>query len=115
MIKEKLGYPVGCCPTTTSSTWKGLRETWGDRGFDAVDVAAHTLAALLWSDFIFFGPTVWAPKTLPAVAVAEVFKGVLMSYENKKLPENSKHPLNLLFGDFAREFAEVLAKKSEAK
>ncbi len=111
MIKEKLGYPVGCCPTTTSSTWKGLRESWGDHGFHAVDTAAHALG-VLWSDFIFFGPVVWAPRTLPAISVTEVVKGVLRAYETTKLPEDSSHPLNLLFGEFAEQFKEELTKRS---
>ncbi|GAW92389.1 tetrahydromethanopterin S-methyltransferase subunit H family protein [Calderihabitans maritimus] len=112
MIKEELGYPVGCCPTTTTATWTGLRGLWGEPGFHAVDTAAHSLAALLWNDFIFFGPVAWASRTLLAVSVAEVIRGVLRAYETNRIPENEKHPLNLMFGEFVQLFRAELTKRS---
>lgn len=111
MVKEEFGFPVGCCPTVGTSTWKGARDMFGNAGFLSIDAVIHSLAAFLWNDFIFYGPLVSAKRLIPAIAATEVIRTVNRSFETGELTDQSNHPVNLLFSDFARIMRELLSSR----
>ncbi len=102
MIKEKFGLPVGCAPSNGTDMWKMPKETWGKLGFAGVDSSAHALGALLWNDFLLYGPIESAPWVFPAVATADVILSTLVLDETGELP-SEHHPLRLLFPEFVEE------------
>ena len=73
---------------------------WGPEGFAAMNAAGQGASTLLWSDFIFYGPIVAAPKMFPAVVSGSVMLATLMYHETGKLPTNPEHPLYKFFKDF---------------
>lgn len=102
LIKQSYGLPVGSAPANGLSLWKAARELWGEAGFAAADAALHAVAAVLWHDFLFYGPLSAAGRIFPAVAAASAFLATLRWGEDHHLPQSPTHPLNRLFGDFAQ-------------
>ncbi len=101
LIKEESGWPAGVASSNGTYMWKAAREMWGPEGFAAMNAAGQGASALLWSDFIFYGPIVASPKMFPAVVSGSVMLATLMYHETGKLPANPEHPLYKFFGDFA--------------
>lgn len=99
-IKEKYGLLAGVAASNGTFTWKQARELWGAEGFAAVNTAGHALSALLWSDFIFYGPLVTAPKIFPAVAAAVQILATLAYWETGRLPAGEGHPLHRFYAAF---------------
>lgn len=102
-IKEKLGFPVGCAPSNGTDMWKTPKEEWDKIGFAGVDSAAHAIGAMLWNDFLLYGPIESAPWMFPAIATANAILSTLIFDETHQLPESSEHPLNKLFPEFVEE------------
>lgn len=101
LIKEKYGWPSGVASSNGTFMWKEAREMWGQNGFAGMDAAGQALSAMLWSDFIFYGPISVAPRIFPAVVSAALFQATLAFDETKRLPENKNHPIYKYFGEFA--------------
>lgn len=99
LVKEATGWPSGVASSNGTYMWKEARELFGKEGFAAMDAAGQAAAALLWSDFIFYGPIVSAPRIFPAVVSGAVMAATLRYYETGKLPDGD-HPLCRFFGDF---------------
>ncbi len=100
LVKEEFGIPAGCAPSNGTDMWKEARDMWGDAGFQGVDAGLHAIAAALWCDFLLYGPIESASWLFPAVAAADAAKATFANHEADALP-GGKHPLNLLFSDFA--------------
>lgn len=101
MIKEETGWPSGVAASNGTYMWKEAREMWGPEGFSAMNVSAQAISTVLWSDFLFYGPIVAAPKVFPAMASASLILATLAYDETKKLPANPQHPIYKFFRDFA--------------
>jgi tetrahydromethanopterin S-methyltransferase subunit H len=105
-IKAETGWPVGSAPANGTYMWKESREMWGGEGFSAINAAVHAVSAVLWSDFLFYGPIKGAPSVLPAVAAASLMVSTLTYDESGELPANPNHPLYRFYGDFAQKLIE---------
>lgn len=79
IVKEATGWPCGVASSNGTYMWKDARELFGKDGFAAMNASGQGCSALLWSDFIFYGPIVAAPKMFPAVVSGSVM-AVAMSY-----------------------------------
>lgn len=101
IIKEKHGWPAGVASSNGTFMWKEAKEMWGQAGFAGMDAAGQALSALLWSDFLFYGPISVASRIFPAIVSATLFQATLAFEETKHLPENKNHPLYKYFGEFA--------------
>jgi tetrahydromethanopterin S-methyltransferase subunit H len=100
-IKESLGLPVGCAPSNGSDMVKKKTERLFEReGFIALDTAAHAIGAVMWQDFLLFGPVENAPWLFPAIATAVSIVPAFVWEERKVLPKNETHPLNKFYSDF---------------
>ncbi|MBI4317086.1 MAG: tetrahydromethanopterin S-methyltransferase subunit H [Chloroflexi bacterium] len=104
-IKTRFGLPVGCAAANATYAWKEAREKWDTLGFAGLDAATHGIAALLWSDFLFYGPAVNARWVFPAVAAADLMLSTMYYHESGALPTDPGHPLHRLFPDFAGKLA----------
>ncbi len=100
MIKETTGWPAGVASSNGTYMWKEAREMFGTDGFAAMNAAGQGCSALYWSDFIFYGPIVAAPKMFPAVISGTVMAAAMAYHETGQLPANPNHPLYKFFGDF---------------
>lgn len=100
-VKRQFGFPTGCAVSNGTYSWRLAREEWGTWGFAGLDASAHGIAAVLWSDFLFYGPAVNARWVFPAVAAADLMLSALYYHETGTVPENPEHPLYRLFPDFA--------------
>ena len=110
LVKEELGLPVGCAPSNGTDLIKKDAETrWGKLGFVGIDSAAHALAALLWNDFLLYGPIESAPWIFPAMANVSAMLATLLYEETGELPESESHPIYRFYQDFMNEL-----KASEA-
>ena len=101
MIKEKYGVPAGLASSNGTFMWKAAREMWGSDGFSAMNTAAQAASTMFWSDLIFYGPQVTAPRVFPAVVSATLMLATLVYHETGRLPSNPNHPLYKFFGEFA--------------
>lgn len=106
MIKSKYGWPVGNAPSNGIYMWKEGKAIFGSDGFTGINAAGQGVAAFLWSDLIFYGPIVAAPKIYPGVLTASLMQAVYVYGETGKLPENKKHPIYKHFNDFAGKLLE---------
>jgi len=106
LIKQEFGLPAGCATSNGTYMWKQAREMWGQDGFAAVDATAHGISALLWSDFIFYGPLVAAKRILPAVAAAHMILSTLVFDESGYISDDIKLPINRLYADFVQKMKE---------
>lgn len=101
MIKEEFGYPAGLASSNGTFMWKTAREMWGSEGFSAMNTAAQAASTMFWTDLIFYGPQVTAPRIFPAVVSASLLLATLVYDETGRLPANPNHPLYKFFSDFA--------------
>lgn len=109
MLKEKYGWPVGTAPSNGTYMWKNGREAFGSDGFTGINSAGQGIAAFLWSDMIFYGPLVAAPKIYPAVLTATLMQATYIFAETNKLPANKEHPIYKHFSDFTDKLMEVVS------
>lgn len=100
IIKEETGWPAGVASSNGTYMWKQAREMFGTDGFAAMNASGQGCSALFWSDFIFYGPIVAAPKMFPAVVSGAVMAATMAFQETGQLPTNENHPLYKFFGDF---------------
>jgi len=101
LIKEEFGLPAGLASSNGTFMWKSAREMWGSEGFSAMNTAAQAASIMLWSDLIFYGPQVTAPRIFPAVVSTTLMLSTLVYQETGRLPSNPEHPLYKFFGEFA--------------
>ncbi len=101
LVKEELGLPVGCAPSNGSDMVKRKTERqFQKQGFIALDSAVHALAALMWQDYLLFGPVESAPWLLPAVATVDSMLPAFVWEERHALPSDPGHPLHRFYSDF---------------
>ncbi len=100
-IKERYGLPTGSAPANGTYMWKEARKLWGAPGFAAVDAAVHSLSAILWHDFLFYGPLRAGPRIFPAVVAATSILAMLAYAETRMAPRGKDHPLHRFFADFS--------------
>lgn len=103
MIKEKWGFATASAPSNGSyMEYKRFKEElWGFKSWAAIDAAVESLAAFFFNDLVFTGPMAGAPRVMPAIALADAFLATAAFHETKEMPEDPKHPINKLWGDFA--------------
>lgn len=106
LVKKETGLPCGVAAANATYMWKTARETWGHEGFVGIDAAAHAISALLWSDFIFYGPMTGTERVFTAVATASTMAATMAYEETKQLPENKDHPIYRFFDDFVQTISE---------
>jgi len=106
-VKKQFGLPTGCAVANGTYAWKEAREKWDNWGFAGLDAAAHGIAAVLWSDFLLYGPAVNARWVFPAVAAADLMTSMLFYREAGAVPSNPGHPLHRLFPDFVDKLTNV--------
>lgn len=101
IVKEATGWPCGVASSNGTYMWKEARELFGTDGFAAMNAPGQGCSALFWTDFIFYGPIVAAPRMFPAVVSGAVMAATMGFYETGRLPSNENHPLYKFFGEFA--------------
>ncbi len=106
LIKEQFGLPVGLAPANASYMWKDALKKFGKYFFRGADASLHAIAAILWSDWIIYGPMSGTARIFAAVATASTLLATLASEEGARLPTDEKHPLNRLFPKEAQELLE---------
>lgn len=97
MVKEELGYPAGNAPANGSYMWKAALEKWGPEAFKGMDAGMHALSAMLWQDWMVFGPMSGTRRIFAAVAAATAILATMAWDEGTPLPTDARHPLNLHF------------------
>ena len=97
MIKEEFGLPVGNAPANGSYLCRACLEQWGRPAFQGMDAAMHGIPAVLWSDWLAYGPITGTRRVFSAVAAATAMVTVMAWDEGLELPENPDHPLNKHF------------------
>ncbi len=101
-IKQKTGLPVGCAPANGTYIWEQVRKI-GQQVFSGADATAHGIAALLWCDFLFYGPLAGTERVFAAAAVADCIKALYAFSYSRKLPAMPSHPLRRLFPEFVEQ------------
>ncbi len=102
-IKERFGLPVGCSPANGTYMWQEMRGPASSELFKGADAAAHGAAALLWNDFLFYGPMTGTERVFGAAAAAESIKAMAARAASGRLAASETHPVRKLFGEFAQE------------
>ncbi len=102
-IKKRFGLPVGCSPANGTYMWKELRQLGSHAGFAGADGAAHGIAALLWNDFLFYGPMSGTERVFAATAAADSMKAMFGFAESGRLPATRLHPVRRLFPEFVEQ------------
>jgi tetrahydromethanopterin S-methyltransferase subunit H len=97
MVKEEFGLPVGNAPANGSYMWRACLEQWGQPAFQGMDAAMHGIGAVMWSDWMAYGPTTGTRRVFAAVAAAVAMVTVMAWDEGLALPEDPNHPLNKHF------------------
>ena len=100
-VKERFGFAVGCAPSNGTYMWKELRQL--GIGFAGADAGAHAVAAMLWNDFLFYGPMTGTERVFGAVAAAESIKTMFGYAESGEVIASPDHPVRTLFGKFIEE------------
>ncbi len=106
IVKEETGWPCGVASSNGTYMWKQARELFGPEGFAAMNASGQGCSTLFWSDFIFYGPIVAAPKMFPAVVSGAVMSAAMGYYETGRLPSNPDHPFFKFFDDFAKKLTD---------
>ncbi len=97
MVKEEFGLPVGNAPANGSYMWRACLEQWGRSAFQGMDAAMHGIGAVMWSDWMAYGPTTGTRRVFAAVAAAVAMVAVMAWDEGSDLPTDPNHPLNKHF------------------
>ncbi len=113
MVKEELGYPAGNAPANGSYMWKAALEKWGPEAFRGMDAGMHALSAVLWQDWMVYGPMSGTRRIFAAVAAANAILTAMAWEEGAELPEDPRHPLNLLFPQEAALMKGMVEGKSD--
>lgn len=115
LVKEQFGLPVGGAPANGTymllkaknfPQWQGFLQSWGREGFVGIDAGTHAVMAVLWSDFLLYGPMTGNAHIFGAVAAASAMLALLAYDEGAPLPTDERHPLNLLFPDVVKQLRE---------
>ncbi len=99
MVKEEFGLPVGNAPANGSYMWRACLEQWGQPAFQGMNAAMHGIGAVMWSDWMAYGPTSGTRRVFAAVAAAVAMVTVMAWDEGLALPEDPNHPLNKHFSN----------------
>jgi tetrahydromethanopterin S-methyltransferase subunit H len=102
-IKQKTGLAVGCAPANGTYMWEQIRQIRSREVFSGADAAAHGIAALLWNDFLFYGPLTGTERAFAAAAVADSIKSLYAYSESRIFPAAEPHPVRRLFPDFVQQ------------
>lgn len=102
-IKKRTGLPVGCAPSNGTYTWTKIREMGSRQTFAGADATAHGIAALLWNDFLFYGPMSGTERVFAAAAVADSIKALYSLSAAGTICASQSHPLRHLFPDFMKQ------------
>jgi tetrahydromethanopterin S-methyltransferase subunit H len=113
-IKERFGLPVGGSPANGTYMWKEMRGPGSSECFKGADAAAHGAAALLWNDFLFYGPMTGTERVFGAAAAAESIKAMAARAASGRLAASETHPVRKLFGKFAKEVESQSATEQES-
>ncbi|MFQ5616722.1 MAG: tetrahydromethanopterin S-methyltransferase [Anaerolineales bacterium] len=97
MVKEEYGLPAGNAPANGSYMWRACLERWGKAAFQGMDAAVHGIGAVMWSDWLAYGPTTGTRRVFSAVTAAVAMVTVMAWDEGLDLPEDPNHPLNKHF------------------
>ena len=97
MVKEEFGLPAGNAPANGSYMWRAALEQWGRPAFQGMDAAMHGIGAVMWSDWMAYGPVTGTRRVFAAVAAAVAMVTVMAWDEGLELPEDPNHPLNKHF------------------
>lgn len=97
LVKEELGYPAGNAPANASYMWKAALEKWGPEAFKGMDAGLHALSAMLWQDWMVYGPMSGTRRIFTAVAAATAILATMAWEDGTDLPTDPRHPLNLHF------------------
>lgn len=106
LIKEEFGLPAGLAPANASYMWKDALTKFGSDFFRGADAGLHAIAAILWSDWIIYGPMSGTARVFAAVSAASTLLATLAAEEGAGLPADPKHPLNRLFPKEAQQLHE---------
>lgn len=106
LVKEEFGLPAGLAPANASYMWKDALVRFGREFFRGVDAGLHAVAAVLWSDWIIYGPMSGTERVFAAVAAATALLAVLAGEEGGRLPTEPGHPLNRFFPKEAQQLME---------
>jgi tetrahydromethanopterin S-methyltransferase subunit H len=77
--------------------WRAALEQWGRPAFQGMDAAMHGIGAVMWSDWMAYGPVTGTRRVFAAVAAAVAMVTVMAWDEGLELPEDPNHPLNKHF------------------
>ena len=97
MVKEEFGLPAGNAPANGSYMWRAALEQWGRPAFQGMDAAMHGIGAVMWRDWMAYGPVTGTRRLFAAVAAAVAMVTVMAWDEGLELPEDPNHPLNKHF------------------
>jgi len=111
-IKKTTGLPVGCAPANGTYIWEQIRQI-GKSVFSGADATAHGIAALLWSDFLFYGPMAGTERVFAAAAVADCIKALCAFSSSHSLPAAASHPLRRLFPEFVEQLEQQNVQKEK--
>ena len=95
MIKEKLGYPVGCAPSNALFQWEKMRQQ-GSSAFQAAAAAVFALTQSQGADFLLYGPMRCAPWVYPACAAIDAMIAYGGRFSGIR-PATQEHPLYKIF------------------
>jgi len=115
LIKEEFGLPVGNAPANGSYMWRACLEQWGPAAFRGMDAGLHALSAVLWSDFLIYGPMTGTRRIFAAVAAAHAVLSILAWDEGADLPTDPNHPLNKHFSEEVEFLRGMRQAKSDRK
>jgi len=97
MVKQEFGLPVGNAPANGSYMWRACLDQWGRAAFQGMDAAMHGIGAVMWSDWMAYGPTTGTRRVFAAVVAAVAMVTIMAWDEGLELPEDPNHPLNKHF------------------
>jgi len=95
MVKEQLGYPVGCAPSNALFQWEKIRKQ-GSSAFQAAAAAVFALAQSQGADFLLYGPMRCAPWVYPACAAIDAMIAYGGRFSDIR-PATRDHPLYKIF------------------
>ena len=97
LVKDEVGYPVGCSPANATYDWKTSQDTLIKEGFAASNASAHAFTQFYGADFIIYGPIKQAKNLIPACAMVDA---IIAYYTMRRLgikPLVSTHPIYKIF------------------
>ncbi len=71
VIKDRLGFPVGCGAHNAVSTWKGFTKRFGKPARISGIVASVTMPVAMGADFVLYGPVQHASEVYPAIHLVD--------------------------------------------